>query len=178
MGRLLLLFVALTAPIVSPAISQQLPELNVEAVCAVGAEAVSAEECGRNASSFFCAKSGQRAIEALCFTIDQRAKANLLKKWETIPSEQKRTCIIYFLSNPFLSYSAIKHCIEDEMRAEPIVDGPEYSVECWYNDSRIMIPLRKIEDCQKTRMRAGNIGVCIVRTQGCSTHVTSPCIRG
>lgn len=176
--RRMLLFAALTALIALPANSQQLPEFNVEAICAAGAKAVSAEECRKDASSMFCKKSTQHATATLCSVIDQEAKAELLKKWETVPFEQKRTCIIYSLANPKLSYSAIRHCIDERMRTESIADGPEYSVEYWYNDSRIMIPLRKLEDCYETRMRAGNIGACILRTQSCSTPVTSPCIRG
>lgn len=176
--RDLMLCAALTVLSVAPGVSQQLPEFNVGALCAAGTEALSAEECKDDTSSLFCAESGRRAIKSLCSTMDKQAKTDLIREWGTIPFERKRTCIIYSLSNPFLSYSAIKHCIEGDVRPEPVLDGPEYDVEYWYDDSRTMIPLRNMEDCQQIRMHAGNVGVCTVRVQGCLTPVESACIKG
>lgn len=81
--RKMLLSGAMTALITSPSNSQQLPDFNVAAICAAGAEAVSAEECKNDASSMFCGSLGRRAIEELCVILDQQAKTDLIKRWDT-----------------------------------------------------------------------------------------------
>lgn len=146
-----------------PSHAQQLPDFNIGEVCARGAEAVSKDECGKDSSSVFCAEAGRHAIEALCIRIDQDSKSELLQSWDTVPFEQKRKCIIYVFSEPFLSYSAIEKCINGSKSTNVVADGPAYAAEYWYGSANIIVPMHDLEECNRTKARAGNLGFCVER---------------
>jgi hypothetical protein len=160
-----------------PAHPQQLPQFDVKEICEAGAAALSSEECGRDQKSFVCDQSGRSVTAALCSVIDNAAKVDVAKRWDSVPFNQKRACIMYSLSSLYLSYGAIQRCLDEQTMAEPI-DGPDFIVEYWYEDSRIVIPHKTFQDCFETNAHSGYRGSCMPRTQICTSPAANVCSRG